>query len=137
MIEPSLAVLADCANVSQDGKINIMGVFEFIRTNKLPVVHPQLQLVVVLKGDSADANREHQLALELIDEDGRKIFGMEGKMKFGTPPPGQGVHLNQIIQMNNIRFERAGKYDFKIIVNNEVRGSVPLSVIEEGSGQQD
>jgi len=136
MIEPTLAVLADCANVSQEGKINIMGIFEFIRTNKLPVVHPQMQLVIVLRGDSGDANREHQLALELIDEDGRKIFGMEGKMKFGSPPQGQDVRLNQIIQLNNIRFEKAGRYDFKIMINNEVRGSVPLGIIETGSDQQ-
>lgn len=136
MIEPTLAVLADCANVSQDGKINIMGIFEFIRTNKLPVVHPQMQFVLVLKGDSADANREHRLTIELIDEDGRKIFGMDGTMNFGLPPQGQGVHLNQIIQINNIRFERAGRYDFKIIVNNEVRGSVPLSIIERPSDQE-
>lgn len=136
MIEPVLAVLADCANVSQDGKINIMGIFELIRTNKLPVVHPQMQLVVVLRGDRGDANREHQLALELIDEDGKKIFGMEGKMQFGAPPEGQDVRLNQIIQLNNIRFERAGRYDFKIIINSEVRGSVPLSVLEITSTQK-
>jgi hypothetical protein len=32
--------------------------------------------------------------------------------------------------LNNLQFGRFGSYDFKIVINNEVRKSVPLSVVE-------
>ena len=41
-----LAVLADYANVTTDGKLNIMGIFNRIFASALPVVHPQMRLVM-------------------------------------------------------------------------------------------
>src|SRR5215217_3944288 len=45
-MEVKLAVLADYANVSQDGKLNIMGIFQEINAPSLPFPLPQMFLVV-------------------------------------------------------------------------------------------
>lgn len=130
MIRVSFAVLADCANVSREGKLNILGIFDRIFASNLPFVHPQIHLVITFEADRADADRDHKVAVELIDADGGRLFSIEGGLRFGPPPPGERVRVNHVIQLNNLKFERYGPYDFKILVNNEVRSSFPLTVAE-------
>ncbi len=130
MIEISLALLADCANVSREGKLNVLGIFDRISTQSLPATHPQMQLVITLEADRWDADKSHKLGIELIDADGAKLLAMEGDLKFNQPPPGEQVRINHIFQLNNLRFEHFGNYEFKILINNEVRKSVPLSITE-------
>ena len=48
-MELTLALLADYANISREGKLNIMGIFEQIFALSFPAVHAQLQLVLRLE----------------------------------------------------------------------------------------
>lgn len=130
MIKISLALLADGANISREGKLNILGIFDRISAQSLPAMHPQMQLIMVIEADRGDADKEHLLGIELIDADGKKLLSMAGNIKFSSPPPGEQVRINHIIQLNNLRFEHLGNFEFKILINNEVRKSVPLHVIE-------
>jgi len=130
MVQVALALLADYANVSREGKLNILGIFDRLSVQGLPAIHPQMQLVLVLEADRGDADREHKLGIELIDADGVKLLSMAGDLKFGLPPAGEQVRINHIIQINNLKFEHHGSYEFKIFINNEVRKNVPLSVAE-------
>src|SRR5215207_2107254 len=45
----SFALFADAANISQEGKLNIMGVFDAVQVGALPTMHPRATLVVRLK----------------------------------------------------------------------------------------
>jgi len=129
-MEVSLALLADCANISREGKLNILGIFDRINAQALPVSHPQMQLIMTLEADRSEAERDHRIEVELIDADGNKLLGIEGHVKFGPPPPGERVKANHMIQINNLQFSRYGAHEFKILINNEVRRSVPLHVTE-------
>jgi hypothetical protein len=122
--------LADYANVSREGKLNILGIFDRINASSVPALHPQMQLVMTLEADRGDADKEHRIEIEMIDADGAKLFSIGGNLKFGPPPPGEHIRINHVVQLNNLRFEHFGNYDFKIFVNKEVRKSVPLSVVE-------
>ena len=48
-----LAVLADYANVTSDGKLNILGIFDRMNVLNLPAVHPQMNLVLRLEAHRA------------------------------------------------------------------------------------
>lgn len=126
----SLALVADYANISQEGKLNILGIFDRINAQSVPAVHPQMQLIMALEADRAEAEREHKIEIQLIDADGNKLFAIEGHMKFDTPSPGERIRLNHITQLNNLQFNRFGAYEFKILINSEVRKSVSLTVFE-------
>lgn len=126
----ALALLADYANISREGKLNILGIFEQIAAHSLPASHPQMQLVMTLEADGAEADRDHKIEIQLIDADGKKLFTFGGNLKFSPPPPGQKARLNHIIQINNTKFNDFGNYDFKILVNDEVRTSIPLALVE-------
>lgn len=130
MVRVALGLLADYANVSREGKLNILGIFEQISAQSVPAVHPQMQLVMALEADRGDADREHKVEIELIDADGTKLFSISGDLKFGPPLLDERIRINHIIQLNNLQFNRFGDYEFKIFVNNEVRYNIPLSVVE-------
>jgi phosphatidylserine/phosphatidylglycerophosphate/cardiolipin synthase-like enzyme len=46
----SLAVFADGANLSQEGKLNVLGVFDALQVVGFPAIHPRTHFVVRLKG---------------------------------------------------------------------------------------
>src|ERR1700710_2993145 len=46
----SFALFADAANISQEGKLNILGVFDAVQCGTLPTVHPRGHLVLRAKG---------------------------------------------------------------------------------------
>ena len=51
----SFAVFADGANLSQEGKLNVLGVFDALAVGGFPAVHPRTHFVVRLKGNVEDA----------------------------------------------------------------------------------
>ena len=53
-----MALLADEANVSQEGKLNVLGVFDRIAAAGFPTVHPKMVFVFRVQAEYADAGRE-------------------------------------------------------------------------------
>ena len=50
-----LALLADSANVSREGKLNLLGIFDAIFARELPTSHPHMHLVLRFEALPADA----------------------------------------------------------------------------------
>ena len=58
----TFALFADAANLSQEGKLNILGVFDALQVGTLPALHPRATLVVHLKGNALDVG-SHRVSL--------------------------------------------------------------------------
>jgi len=131
MIKIPLAVIADSANVSREGKLNILGIFQNIGANTVPATHPQISLILTFQGERGDASSEHPLKIQMVSADGEVMINIETRLRFNIPPSGEHTVLtHQIFQFANITFKRFGTYDLNIFVNNEVRKTVSLNVIE-------
>ena len=74
-----IAVLADYTNISKEGKLNILGIFNAIQSKTLPVVHHSMQLVMSFEIPRSELNIEKELQIKLQDEDGKQIFEIGGK----------------------------------------------------------
>ncbi len=135
MIRVPLHVLADSANVSREGKLNLLGIFENIHAIGFPATHTALALVFSIEADTGDATREHDMVIDVVDSDGKSIANISGKLKFGQTTSGK-VRSNQIIYFNGIQFGKPGTYEFKIIINGEERAFVPLELIEHKQPKQ-
>ncbi len=84
MLQISLAAIADAANISREGKLNITGIFGNINIVNFPAQHPWMVLVFVIDGEKSDAESEHKLKIDLIDEDGNLLIpSLQGNIKFG------------------------------------------------------
>ncbi len=123
-----VAVLADCANVTADGKLNIMGIFNVINAHQVPVTHSQMQLVLSLVPDPWELNSTVPLEIQLVDSDGRVIFGLKGQVAVGAAKGGEQATANYLLGLNNTVFERFGSFEFKILANDEPFATIPLLI---------
>jgi hypothetical protein len=134
-MQVKLALLADYANVTAEGKLNILGIFDRINVQELPVVHPQMHLILRLEAHPAERNRAHNVEIRLHDPDGQTIFEVTGDMvPQGTI--GHTVSTNQILTLNNLQLSKSGGYNFVVLVNNDLKSEVLLEV-ELGTASQD
>jgi hypothetical protein len=114
-MQVKLALLADYANVTAEGKLNILGIFDRINVPELPIVHPQMHLILRLEAHSAERNRAHNVEIRLHDPDGQTIFEVT-------------VSTNQILTLNNLQLTKTGGYNFVVLVNNDLKSEVLLEV---------
>jgi hypothetical protein len=126
-MQVKLALLADYANVTAEGKLNILGIFDRISVNEIPAVHPQMHLILRLEAHPAERNRSHNVEIRLYDPDGQIVFEVKGDVvPHGNA--GQTIATNQILTLNNLQLNKSGAYNFVVLVNNDVKSEVPLGV---------
>jgi hypothetical protein len=126
-----LALLADYANVTAEGKLNILGIFDRITVQELPAVHPQMHLILRLEAHQAERHRSHTIEIRLHDPDGDTVFEVKGDMvPHGSP--GVTSATNQILTLNNLQLSKVGGYNFVVFVNNDLKAEIPLGV-EQGA----
>ena len=124
-----LAVLADYANVSQEGKLNIMGIFERVLASSVPIRHPEMKLVIRMAVAHAEQDRDHDVEIQCMDSDDAKLFSVGGRFRVerseGIVEP---VHVNQILDIRDLIFNKFGSYTFSILINNEIREQIALDI---------
>lgn len=116
-VEVAMAAIADGANVSRQGKLNILGIFDTIGAAQFPIVHPTLTLTFRLLVEFEDQQRRHHIEVGLIDEDNRSLWNASANVDVGEIAPGEFQHINQVINLRGIRFERPGRYRFRIKID--------------------
>ena len=126
-MQVKLAVVADHANVSAEGKLNILGIFDRIVVSSLPAVHPQMHLVLRLEAHPAERDRSHQVEVRLHDPDGQAVFELKGEI-VPQGPPGEAITANHIIGINNLVLARMGEYVFVVFVDHDLKAETPLIV---------
>lgn len=129
-VEVSLAVLADYANVSREGKLNIMGIFDRIFARQLPGQFPPMQVVIRLEAHFAEMGREHTIQIQLRDPDGETIFDINGNFTPMGGQAGETAPLNHIISLGNLPLKQAGGHSVVIWVDNDLKKEIPLKVVE-------
>lgn len=130
-MDVTLALLADAANVSADGKLNILGIFNALGAQSFPVVHPQMALVLRFEASHAEEGKGRQIELQLADSDGAKMFKISAQLMVPTgSPPGAPIRLNHILMLNNIQFPKPGDYMFSILIGDDEKASIDLRIVE-------
>lgn len=130
-MDVSLGVLADYASVTQDGKLNIMGIFGEINPPLLPFALPMMYLVLVFEASPAEIDTDKTIRVALLSGDGKQIIGLDQTVKVPKPKrPGTRVSMNAVFGMGGARFEQAGDYAFSVLIGGEEKKSVPLHVNE-------
>ena len=126
-MQVKLALLADYANVTAEGKLNILGIFDRIRVQDVPVVHPQMHLILRLEAHAAERGRSHPVEIRLHDPDGQTVFEVRGEV-VPHGAVGHAIATNQILTLNNLQLTKTGGYTFVVLVNNDLKYELPLEV---------
>lgn len=123
-----VALLADEANVSQEGKLNVMGVFDRIAAASFPSVHPKMVFAFRVQAEYTDSGRLFPVRVRLIDDDGAVLFEATGEIRAPRVAPGEFITANQIFSLVGVRFPHAGNYKFMVNVGEAAAHETPLAV---------
>lgn len=100
---------------------------------KFPAQHPSLAVVLVLKVEYNEAPQDLTFSIELLldgQNAGVKVIGQmsvghAAGLKHGAP---QFAPI--AITFPNLQFDRPGRYDWVVSVNDDVIGQIPLDVVQ-------
>lgn len=123
----SFALFADAANISQEGKLNILGVFDAVQVGQLPTIHPRAHLVVRLKGGGADIGR-HQVSLRWTNPSGVELWSSDGQLDVEGVPPAATEMDFPLIAALDLPLDEAGGYTMRIAVDDVPQAEVALMV---------
>jgi hypothetical protein len=123
-----LALLADYSNVSREGKLNILGIFDTIYARTFPTTHPHMQLVIRLEADFEEAGTTRQVEVQFQAQDGTGLFRLPAALTIQRGEAGEPVRADHILTLTNVTFQEPGRYAFHIVVDGRVDTTVPLRV---------
>ena len=138
-MDVAFAMLADAANVSREGKLNILGAFDRIYGTQFPLTWPRMVLVTRFTASPAEFGSEKSLEIITLDADGKRLGQATGTMKVPDRQTGRQLKINHILPMS-MTFPGPGEYSIAILVNGEPKAAVPLEVVrreEQGNGQRE
>jgi len=124
-----LAVIADYASATREGKLNVMGIFNALKVKSLPHTQPQIYLVWQAEAGPAEWGMKKDVEIKLLDENAKQVLSVRGNLMI--PEKGEAGRLtsiNSIMAFNNVKFEVAGDYAFAILIGGETRRNVPLRI---------
>ena len=129
------AVVSDYALVDQYGKLSVMGIFQHIWVPQFPALHPRLHLVLRVKGKRTEIG-EHRVRIRFTGDTGNQILSGDGTVNFAEPPAGVTEIEAGAVLVFDVPFERPGRYQFEINVDDDVETVVPITVGQAPSPPQ-
>jgi hypothetical protein len=111
------ALFADAANVSQEGKLNILGVFDALHVGQLPSVHVRATFVVRVKAVAEDEG-PHGVSLEWVNPSGELLWASRGELLVGPPPDGaDGIDV-PLLAVVDLPLDMAGIFTMIVAIDD-------------------
>jgi len=122
-----VAVLCDAAT-ENNGKLNLLGAFDAIYSQQLPVVHPMCSVALRMTFSNAEEGM-HQFTLNFVDEDGHAIMPpIELPIQVVLPEDAHFITRNIIVNYTSLKFEKPGLYSVDIALDGRQQASIPLLI---------
>jgi hypothetical protein len=125
-----MALIADEANISQEGKLNVLGVFDRIASPSYPMVHPRMVFVFRIEAGYGDSGQPVPVRVRLIDADGGTLFEAGGEIMAPEVEPGDFATAHQLFALHGIEFPQPGMYKFVINLGDLDPHETPVSAIQ-------
>src|SRR5688500_15142662 len=123
----AFALLADAANLSQDGKLIILGVFDAVQVGALPTMHPRAHLVARITGNRTDIGT-HAMTLNWRSPDGTILWSTTGELRVDGPPSGVEEMELPFIAALDLPLDKPGTFTLAIGIGDDEVATVPLQV---------
>ena len=139
-MQVSFALFADAANLSQEGKLNILGVFDAVHVGQFPALHPRATFVVRLKGSPVDVG-SHDMTLQWINPRGNVLWSSSAELAIQAPPTQTGEMDMPVIVQIDLPLDVVGDYAMVVELDGtrhgeallHVRAGAPVSLPVPGS----
>lgn len=126
-MEVQFALVCDCANVTENGKLNVMGEFDNILSPSFPCVHSTMYFVAKVRLGAADPD-ELQFELRVIDQDGALAANPISMLarRAESRVDGELTSIRIALQIVGAQFREEGVYSFELLGNGQRLHSVEL-----------
>ena len=123
-----LFVLCDAAT-DYKGKLNVLGTFDAVWANKVPVVYHQCAVAMRLRFSKLEEGK-HRIKINIIDEDGGKVIPpLEAYVNINLKnSPHSSIAANLILNIHGLKIQKYGEYAIDLIVDGNHEASLPLYV---------
>jgi len=126
-MQVQFALFADAANVSQEGKLNILGVFDALQVGQLPSLHPRATFVVRIKAVAEDEG-QHGVSLVWTNPGGDPLWSSRGELTVGSPPQGtDGIDV-PLLAVVDLPLDTPGIYTMIVAVDDVEAARTALHV---------
>jgi hypothetical protein len=129
-MDVTFAVLADYANVSREGKLNVMGIFDRVVARQLPSRFPPMQLVIRLEAQPQELGQEHAIRIQLSDPGDASLFDLNGSFTPRGAEPHQSVSVNHVVGLADLPLQTTGVHTFSVWVDGVRMREIQLRVDE-------
>lgn len=120
-------VLCDAAT-EQQGKLNILGIFDTLVVRQLPFVLPHCAVAVRVRFTRIEQGA-HRVRIHLMDEDGGLVVQpIEGGVQVAFREGDTTATVNMVLNFQGLRFERPGEFALELAVDGRQEASFPLYV---------
>lgn len=133
-MQVAFAQLADYATRTVDNKLVLVGLFDRLKTAKLPFQAGPMTLVLRVVLHPGEEG-EHEVRLRLVDPDGKELFGLKTKVKIPEVDPVDGVSAEFILALNGVKFEKSGDHAFDVYLDGRYEETVRLKVMTGAPGK--
>lgn len=124
-----LMFLADYANMTGDGKLNVLGIFGQINARTFPHKHRAMVLIAQIALDIGERPITRPIAFRLLDDDAA-LFEITGDVPFQQDENGHIRDTNIVVPLNDIVFPKPGDYEIRFYVNEETKHTLPIKVVQ-------
>jgi hypothetical protein len=129
-VEVPLLVLADAANVSSSGKLNILGIFGRIQWATYPFMLPMCALVFRIVGGPAERGTTKELKVFFLDADGNRLLELESTLAIPDDADRLVFVGDSILTLANLAIPKPGTYSFEITVNGDSKARISLEAVQ-------
>jgi hypothetical protein len=130
-LDAVLAVAADYANVSSEGKLNIMGIFQELNPPALPFQLPQMYLVVSWGAGPPEFGSQKNCRIMFMGPDEIESDHLTLDYQLVVPEPkrpGARAIFHQILGIGGLPIVKTGPHAIYVLVGGETKTTVPLYV---------
>ena len=128
-MELRVGVTADLVSITDDGKLNLVGIFERVVTSRVPAVLSSFHLFARFSARVVEGT-EHAAQVALVNADGQDVIPRLPPipLRFGIVGAGKPLSGQMILHLPNVEFPEFGDYEFQLYVDERYVDSIPLIV---------
>lgn len=128
-----LLLLADYANATAEGKLNVMGIFATINAPAFPARHLEMYLVLQLSASPPEYGHEFDLSFRFMDSQSNPLFQFDFTLKVPASSNEHQIVMNHIVRLQNLVFSGTGFYNLYVLIDGEQKAELSIQAIQISS----
>lgn len=130
-MELLLGLVCDDAKTTDEGKLDVQGIFNDLYAPGFPAKQDRMVLVLAIEWDRRDQGR-FQFRVDLNGPDGRPSLTVDGHTEVDRRPPERPPARTRLVMpLEEVIFPRAGRYRFEVRMKGETFPGPTLHLVEQ------